>query len=164
LARKGKGKEAKLSYNGNLLVENRNGLIVKYRGVRGQRNGGARDAALVMLEQIPGTKQVTVAGDKAYDTADFVAECRNLKVTPHVAQNLERPGGSAIDARTTQHVGYAISQRKRKRIEGCFGWMKTIALLWKIRHRGIFKVGWVFTFAAAAYNLVCMRNLVMQET
>jgi transposase len=126
-------------------------------------NGTAeRDAALVMLEQIPGTKQVTVGGDKAYDTADFVAECRNLKVTPHVAQNLERPGGSAIDARTTQHPGYAISQRKRKRIEECFGWLKTIALLRKVRHRGIFKVGWAFTFAAAAYNLVRMRNLAIQ--
>ena len=111
-----------------------------------------------------GTRQVTVGGDKAYDTADFVAECRNLKVTPHVAQNLERPGGSAIDARTTQHVGYAISQRKRKRIEECFGWLKTIALLRKVRHRGIFKVGWAFTFAAAAYNLVRMRNLAIQAT
>ncbi len=100
-----------------------------------------------------GTKQVTVGGDKGYDTADFVAECRNLKVTPHVAQNLERPGGSAIDARTTHHAGYAISQRKRKRVEECFGWLKTIALLRKVRHRGIFKVGWVFTFACAAYNL-----------
>jgi len=111
MARKGKGKEAKLSYNGNLLVENRNGLIIKTEVF--EANGTAeRDAALVMLEQIPGKKQVTVGGDKAYDTADFVAECRILKVTPHVAQNLERPGGSAIDARTTQHVGYAISQRK----------------------------------------------------
>jgi len=115
-----------------------------------------------MLEQIPGTKPVTVGGDKAYDTADFVAECRNLKATPHVAQNLERPGGSAIDARTTQHPGYAISQRKRKRVEECFGWLKTIALLRKVRHRGVFKVGWVFTFAAAAYNLVRLRNLAMQ--
>src|ERR1700684_4088071 len=96
MARKGKGKEAKLSYNGNLLVENRHGLIVNTDVF--ETNGTAeRDAALVMLEQIPGTKQVTVGGDKAYDTADFVAECRNLKVTPHVAQNLERPGGSAID-------------------------------------------------------------------
>ena len=130
-----------------------------------EANGTAeRDAALMMLEQIPGTKQVTVGGDKAYDTADFVAECRNLQVTPHVAQNLERPGGSAIDARTTQHPGYAISQRKRKRIEECFGWLKTIALLRKVRHRGIFNVGWVFTFAAAAYNLVRMRNLEIQET
>src|SRR5881396_2421215 len=161
MARKGKGKEAKLSYNGNLLVENRNGLIVNTEVF--EANGTAeRDAALVMLEQIPGTKQVTVGGDKGYDTADFVAECRNLKVTPHVAQNLERPGGSAIDARTTQHVGYAISQRKRKRIEECFGWLKTIALLRKVRHRGIFKVGWIFTFAAAAYNLVRMRNLAIQ--
>jgi transposase len=163
MARKGKGKEAKLSYNGNLLVENRNGLIVNTEVF--EANGTAeRDAALVMLEQIPGTKQVTVGGDKGYDTADFVAECRNLKVTPHVAQNLERNGGSAIDARTTQHPGYAISQRKRKRIEECFGWLKTIALLRKVRHRGIFRVGWNFTFAAAAYNLVRMRNLAMQVT
>jgi IS5 family transposase len=163
MARKGKGKEAKLSYNGNLLVENRNGLIVNTEVF--EANGTAeRDAALVMLEQISGTKQVTVGGDKGYDTADFVAECRNLKVTPHVAQNLERRGGSAIDARTTQHPGYAISQRKRKRIEECFGWLKTIALLRKVRHRGIFRVGWNFTFAAAAYNLVRMRNLAMQVT
>jgi transposase len=163
MARKGKGKEAKLSYNGNLLVENRNGLIVNTEVF--EANGTAeRDAALVMLEQIPGTKQVTVGGDKAYDTADFVAECRNLKVTPHVAQNLARPGGSAIDARTTQHAGYAISQRKRKRIEECFGWLKTIALLRKVRHRGLFKVEWNFTFAAAAYNLIRMRNLAIQTT
>jgi IS5 family transposase len=163
LARKGKGKEAKLSYNGNLLVENRNGLIVNTEVF--EANGTAeRDAALVMLEQIPGKKQVTVGGDKAYDTADFVAECRNLKVTPHVAQNLERPGGSAIDARTTQHPGYAVSQRKRKRIGECFGWLKTIALMRKVRHRGIFKLGWVFTFAATAYNLVRMLNLAMQGT
>ena len=105
-----------------------------------------------------------MGGDKGYDTADFVAECRNLKVTPHVAQNLERPGGSAIDARTTHHAGYAISQRKRKRVEECFGWLKTIALLRKVRHRGVLKVGWVFTFAAAAYNLVRMRNLAIQAT
>ena len=163
MARKGKGKEAKLSYNGNLLVENRNGLIVNTEVF--EANGTAeRDAALVMLEQIPGRKQVTVGGDKAYDTADFVAECRNLRVTPHVAQNLERRGGSAIDARTTQHVGYAISQRKRKRIEECFGWLKTIALLRKVRHRGLFKVEWNFTFAAAVYNLIRMRNLANQTT
>jgi transposase len=149
MARKGKEKEAKLSYNGNLLVENRHGLIVNTEVF--EANGTAeRDAALVMLEQIPGTRQVTVGGDKAYDTADFVAECRNLKVTPHVAQNLERPGGSAIDARTTQHVGYAISQRKGSALKSVSERLKTIALLRKVRHRGIFKVGWVFTFAAAA--------------
>ena len=158
LARKGKGKEAKLSYSGNLLVENRNGLIVSSEVF--EANGTAeRDAALVMLEQLPGTKRVTAGGDKGYDTLDFVAECRNLQVTPHVAQNHERRGGSAIDDRTTQHAGYRISQIKRKRIEECFGWLKTIALLRKVRHRGIFKVDWVFSFACAAYNLVRMRNL-----
>jgi transposase len=161
LARKGEGKEAKLSYNGNLLVENRNGLIVTTEVF--EASGTAeRDAALLMLEQIPGTKRVTVGADKGYDTADFVAECRHLQVTPQVAQNNKRRGGSAIDKRTTQHAGYGISQRKRKRIEECFGWLKTIALLRKVRHRGIFKVGWVFTFAAAAYNLVRLRNLAIQ--
>lgn len=159
LARKGNGKEAKLSYNGNLLVENRNGLIITTELF--QANGTAeRDAALVMLERLPGDKRVTVGADKAYDTKDFVAECRNIKVTPHVAQNVKRSGGSAIDERTTRHVGYAISQEKRKRIEESFGWLKTIALMRKVRHRGIHKVGWVFTFAAAAYNLVRMRNLL----
>ena len=159
LARKGNGKEAKLSYNGNLLTENRNGLIVNTELF--QANGTAeRDAALVMLEQIPAGERVTVGADKAYDTKDFVAECRNLKVTPHVAQNVNRNGGSAIDGRTTRHEGYAVSQQKRKRIEECFGWLKTIALIRKVRHRGIEKVGWVFTFAAAAYNLVRMRNLL----
>lgn len=158
LARKGYGKEAKLSYNGNLLIENRNGLIVNTEVF--EANGTAeRDAALIMLEQVPGTGRVTVAADKGYDTRDFVAECRNMAVTPHVSQNDRRPGGSAIDGRTTRHAGYAISQRKRKRIEESFGWLKTVALLRKLRHRGIFKVGWVFTFAAAAYNLVRMRNL-----
>ena len=88
-----------------------------------------------------------------------MAECRHLNVTPHVAQNTSRSGGSAIDGRTTRHGGYAVSQRKRKRIEECFGWLKTIALMRKVRHRGIEKVGWVFTFAAAAYNLVRMRRL-----
>jgi transposase len=159
LARKGNGKEAKLSYNGNLLIENRNGLIITTELF--QANGTAeRDAAVVMLEQLPGTNRVTVGADKAYDTKDFVAECRNLKVTPHVAQNLRRSGGSAVDERTTRHDGYAISQKKRKRIEESFGWLKTIALMRKVRHRGIHKVGWVFTFAAAAYNLVRMRNLL----
>ncbi|MGO9084887.1 MAG: IS5 family transposase [Candidatus Sulfotelmatobacter sp.] len=158
LARKGEGKESKLSYCGNLLVENRNGLIVDAEVF--QANGTAeRDAALVMLEQVPGTKAVTVGGDKGFDTRDFVKECRHMGVTPHVAQNQARPGGSAIDGHTTRHPGYAISQRKRKRIEECFGWLKTIALLRKVRHRGVCKVHWIFTFACAAYNLVRMRNL-----
>jgi transposase len=161
LARKGPGKEAKLSYSGHLLVENRNGLIVE--AMAWEANGTAeRDAALVMLEQIPGDERVTVGGDKGYDTRDFVKECRNMKVTPHVAQNDNRPGGSAIDERTTRHEGYRISQRKRKRIEECFGWLKTVALLRKVRHRGLPKVDWLFTFACAIYNLVRLRNLSVQ--
>jgi transposase len=158
LARKGAGKEAKLSYNGNLLIENGNGLIVN-AGVWEANGTSERDAALAMLEEIPGEGQVTVGADKNYDTQDFVTECRNMKVTPHVAQNDKRRGGSAIDGRTTRHAGYQVSQRKRKRIEECFGWMKTIALLRKVRHRGLPKVDWVFTFAAAAYNLVRLGNL-----
>jgi IS5 family transposase len=126
-----------------------------------EANGRAeRDAALVMLEQVPGDRRITVAGDKGFDTAEFVAECRQMNVTPHVAQNTARPGGSAIDSRTTRHSSYAISQKKRKRIEECFGWLKDIALLRKLKHRELFKVGWIFTFAAAAYNLVRLRNLI----
>jgi transposase len=159
LARKGPGKEAKLSYSGNLQVENRHGLIVNAEVL--EANGRAeRDAALVMLEQVPGDGRITVAGDKGFDTAEFVAECRHMNVTPHVAQNTTRPGGSAIDSRTTRHASYAISQKKRKRIEECFGWLKDIALLRKLKHRGLSKVGWIFTFASAAYNLVRMRNLI----
>jgi transposase len=159
MARKGAGKEAKLSYSANLLVENRHGLIVEAQVW--EANGTAeRDAALGMLEQIPGTQPVTVGGDKAFDTAEFVSECRHLRVTPHVAQNEKRPGGSAIDQRTTRHPGYDLSQKKRKQIEECFGWLKTIALLRKVRHCGLLKVDWVFTFACAVYNLVRIRNLV----
>jgi transposase len=159
LARKSAGKEAKLSYSGNLLVENRHGLIVS--SLVWEATGTAeRDAAMAMLQQVPGTGRVTVGGDKGFDTAEFVRECRNMGVTPHVAQNLARRGGSALDGRTTQSAGYRTSQKKRKRIEECFGWLKTIALLRKVRHRGTLKVDWIFTFACAAYNLVRMRNLM----
>jgi hypothetical protein len=113
LARKSEGKESRLSYSGNLLVENRNGLIVDAEVF--QANGTAeRDAALVMMERFPGTQPLTVGGDKGFDTFGFVEECRHLRVTPQVAQNLGRRGGRAIDGRTTRHSGYAISQKKRK--------------------------------------------------
>jgi transposase len=158
LARKGSGKEAKLSYSGHVLMENRNGLVADVEVL--QANGTAeRDAALVMMEAIPGDHQVTVGADKNYDTKDFVAEARNLKVTPHVAQNIHARRSSAIDGRTTRHTGYVISQKKRKRVEEIFGWMKTIGGVRKLRHRGLQLVGWIFTFAAAAYNLVRLRNL-----
>ena len=101
-----------------------------------------------------------MGADKAYDTKDFVSEMRGMNITPHVTQNTKRPGGSAIDGRTTRHEGYQVSQRKRKRIEEVFGWMKTVGTLRKTRHRGLQTVRWVFTFTAAAYNLVRMRNLM----
>jgi transposase len=158
LARKGSGKEAKLSYSGHVLMENRNGLVADVEVL--QANGTAeRDAALVMIEAIPGDHQVTVGADKNYDTKDFVAESRNLNATPHVAQNIHARRSSAIDGRTTRHAGYAISQVKRKRVEEIFGWMKTVGGMRKLRHRGLQLVGWMFTFAAAAYNMVRMRNL-----
>jgi transposase len=159
LARKGSGKEAKLSYGGHVLMENRNGMVADVEVL--QANGTAeRDAALVMIERIEGNHQVTVGADKNYDTKDFVAEARNLKATPHVAQKRR---SSAIDGRTTRHAGYAISQMKRKRIEEIFGWMKTVGGMRKLRHRGLQLVGWMFTFVAAAYNLVRMRNLAVGE-
>ena len=159
LARKSGGHEAELANCGNIIIENRHGLVVDTELL--QCNGTAeRDAAMLMAERLEGAERVTLAGDKGYDTKDFVQEMHGINVTPHVAQNLKRNGGSAIDGRTTRHAGYQISQRKRKRIEEVFGWMKTVGMLRKSRHRGVFKVGWVFTFTAAAYNLVRMRNLL----
>jgi transposase len=159
LARKSGGHAAKLAYCGNVLIENRNGLVVDAELL--QANGTAeRDAALLMAERIEGSRRVTVAADKGYDTQELVREMRDMNVTPHVAQNDKRRGGSAIDGRTTRHAGYKVSQVKRKRIEEVFGWLKTVGMLRKTRHRGVHKVGWVFTFAAAAYNLVRMRNLL----
>jgi transposase len=159
LARKSGGHESKLAYCGNVLIENRNGLVVDTELL--QCNGTAeRDAALLMAERVEGTERITVGADKAYDTKDFVSETRGMNVTPHVSQNTKRPGGSAIDGRTTRHEGYQVSQRKRKRIEEVFGWMKTVGTLRKTRHRGLETVRWVFTFTAAAYNLVRMRNLM----
>jgi transposase len=160
LARKSGGHEAKLAYTGNVLIENRNGLVVDTELLLS--NGTAeRDAAMLMAERIEGAERVTLAADKGYDTKELVQEMRHMNVTPHVAQNTGRRGGSAIDGRTTRHAGYRISQQKRKRIEEVFGWLKTVGALRKTRHRGLFKVGWVFTFAAAAYNLVRMRNLAV---
>jgi hypothetical protein len=159
LGRKAKGKEAKLSYSGNLPVENRHGLIVNVELL--EANGRAeRAAALLMLEQVTGDRCIKVGGDKDFDTAELLAECRSMNVTPHVAQNTGRPGGSVIDARTTRHSGCAVSQKRRKRIEECFGWLKDVALLRKLKHHELFKVAWIFTFAAAAYNLVRMRKLI----
>src|SRR6516164_9819457 len=158
LARKSGGHESKLAYCGNVMIENRNGLVVDTELL--QCNGTAeRDAAMMMAERLDGIERVTLAADKAYDTKDFVKEMRGMNVTPHVSQNDKRPGGSAIDGRTTRHEGYQVSQRKRKRIEEVFGWIKTVGTLRKTRHRGLETVEWIFTFTATAYNLVRMRNL-----
>jgi transposase len=161
LYKKTRGAEAKLGYLGHLMTENRNGLVVDVRLT--QATGTAeREAALDMLQQKDPDTRVTLGADRAYDTREFVRQLRELKVTPHVAQN-DTHRRSAIDERTTRHAGYAVSQRKRKRIEEVFGWMKTIALQRKTRFRGPDRVGWMFTFAAAAYNLVRMRNLDLQS-
>jgi Transposase DDE domain len=115
---------------------------------------------MLMAERVEGTERVTLGADKAYDTKDFVKQMRGMNVTPRVTQNEKRPGGSAIDTRTARHAGYQVSLRKRKRIEEVFGWIKTVGMLRQTRHRGVHKVAWVFTFAAAAYNLVRMGNLI----
>jgi transposase len=157
LARKGAGKEAKLSYNGNVLMENRNGLVVETE-VKLATGTAEREAAVEMLEVVAGDQRITVGADKGYDTKGFVEQARAMNVTPHVAQN-NKKRKSAIDGRTTRHVGYGISQQRRKRVEEIFGWMKTVGGMRKLRHRGLELVGWMFTFAAAAYNLVRIRNL-----
>jgi transposase len=160
LYKKTAGAEARLGYLGHVVMENRSTLIVD--AVVTPATGTAeRDAALHLVSRRPGGHRITVGLDKAYDTRACVAELRHLGATPHVAQwpTTDRRW-SAIDRRTTRHGGYAISQRKRKQIEQSFGWMKTIALLRKLHHRGGERVEWVFTFAAAAYNLVRMRRLM----
>lgn len=151
---KSSGQAAKLSYMGHVLMENRNGLVVKARLT--QATGTAeRDAAVEMLEDLGGSQRVTLGADKGYDTRGFVDSCRELGVTPHVAQRQR----SAVDHRTTRHDGYVVSQRVRKRVEEIYGWMKTIGLMRKTRHRGKRRVAWAFVFAAAAFNLVRIRNL-----
>ena len=157
LAKKGVGHEAKLAYQGHVLMENRQGLAVA--AVLTPASGTAeREAAVQLLEQLPPREQRrTLGADKGYDTRACVAAWRALGVTPHVAQ---RERYSAIDERTTRHAGYAISQQKRKRVEEIFGWLKTIGLHRQTRFRGTERVSWMFVFATAAYNLVRMHRLL----
>lgn len=158
LYKKAKGQESKLCYLGHVMMDNRNGLVVNAR-VTKATGTAEREAAVDMLGDMPARKRITVGGDKAYDTKEFVRQARALEVTPHVAQSTENRS-SAIDERTTRHPGYPISQRKRKRVEEIFGWIKTVGMLRKTRHRGTDRVGWMFTFGVAVYNLVRMRNLM----
>ena len=155
LARKTRGSETKLAYRGHLLTENRNGLIVRTLVTHAYGNAETH-AALQMLEKLPGGHRVTCGADKGFDTAEFERECRNMNVVAHVAR---KAAGSAIPAPRARGAGYQISQRRRKLVAEPFGWMKTVALLRKTRHRGKERVSWMFTFAGAAYNLVRMRKL-----
>ena len=159
LARKGRGKEAKLSFSQHALMENRNGLLVDLRIE--EANGTAeRTVGLEMMaDLVNGIRTVTLAGDKNYDTVDFVAACRNMNVTPHVAQNMNERRSSAIDARTTRHAGYAISQRVRKRVEEIFGWTKTVANFRRTRYRGKARTEMASRFVGAAYNLLRIARL-----
>lgn len=157
LYKKTRGAEAKLAYLGHVLMENRNGLVVNAL-VTPATGKAEREAAIRMLEDVPGSNRVTLGADKGYDTREFVASLRGLAVTPHVAQN-DTNRRSAIDDRTTRHDGYELSQRIRKRVEEVFGWLKTVGLMRKTRYRGPARIGWMFVLAAAAYNLIRMRNL-----
>jgi transposase len=158
LARKGPTREAKLAYAGHVVIDNGHGLVVNAEAT--PATGWAeREAAVAMASALP--HGATLGADKSYDTRDFVEALRSLGVTPHVAQNTTNRS-SAIDGRTTRHAGYLVSQQKRKLIEEVFGWLKTVGLMRKLRHRGIRRVDWLFTFATAVYNLIRIRNLTEQ--
>jgi transposase len=162
LYRKSTGAEARLAYLGHLLIENRHGLIVAAMAT--EANGTAeRTAALEMMQEqvtVAPSKRRTLGGDKNYDTRDFVGSSREMHVTPHVTQNVNRLGGSAIDGRTSRHDGYAQSQACRPRVEPAFGWLKTIAWIRKVKLRGLPKVDWLFVFASAAFNLCRLPKLL----
>jgi len=155
LARKGAGKEARLCFAGHLLMENRTGLVVDVKVTRATGTA-ERDTALDMIEKVPGKHRITVGADKGYDTHDFVTNCRDINVTPHVA----RRQWSIVDKRTTRHAGYQSSQRIRKRIEEIFGWIKTVGGGRKLRYKGVARNQLWAEFTTAAYNLVRIAKLM----
>lgn len=158
LYKKTRGSESKMSYLGHLIMENRNGLVAELMTTRA---GGKaeREAAVRMMKKIPGRNRITLGGDKNYDTQQCVTELRALNVTPHMAQKIN----GAVDGRTARHLGYAVSQWKRKRVEQIFGWMKTVGPIRKVKLRGLPKVRWLFTFVGAAYNLYRIPRLQAAE-
>jgi transposase len=160
LARKGRGKEAKLAYSQHALMENRNGLLVELQIATA--NGTAeRETAIAMIDDyLPGSERITLAGDKGYDTRDFIEQCQERRVTPHVAQNISARRSSAIDGRTTRHPGYGISQVIRKRVEEIFGWLKTVANFRKTRFKGLERTQLASYLVGAAYNLMRMAKLL----
>jgi transposase len=156
LAKKGPGKEAKLCFTGHVLMENRNGLVMDVSFT--QATGTAeREAALDMLDLVPGSHRVTVGADKGYDTKDFITSCRQMIITPHLA----RRESSILDGRTTRHPGYQVSQRIRKRIEEIFGWVKTVGGGRKLRYKGMDRNCLWWEITAAAYNLLRMAKLAL---
>ncbi|MFN7309529.1 MAG: IS5 family transposase, partial [bacterium] len=159
LYRKSNAAPALPSYLGHVRTDNRHGLVVNVQAST-SHGTAEREVAAQMLADVarPG-KRVTVGADKAYDTKGFVKACRQIKVTPHVAQNLNRSGDSAIDGRTTRHPGYAVSQCKRKCIEQCFGWGKLIGPIRQVMVQGLAKVDQLLTLTMAAYNLTRLRSL-----
>ena len=160
LAKKSKGAAAKLSYSQHALMENRNGLLVDLRIAEANGTAERQNALQMIDERLPGTKRITLGGDKGYDTKDFVAECGRRNVTPHVAQNITQQRGSAIDERTTRHCGYSVSQRIRKRVEEIFGWTKTVANFRRTRFKGGARTELASYFVGAAYNLLRMGRLL----
>jgi transposase len=155
LYRKSFGTESKLCYWGHVLMDNRYGLAVGGR-VTQATSYAERTAAIDLLAKIPGARRATLGADKAYDVRGFVETLRFLRVTPHIAAKVKH---SALDRRTIRHSGYEVSQRKRKLVEQIFGWLKTVGLMRKTRHRGERRVGWMFVFTLAVHNLVRLRNL-----
>jgi len=162
LYKKAAGQEATLCFLGHVLMENRHGLVVNTR-LTPATGTAEREAAVALLNARPSTRRITLGGDTNDDTHQFVQDLRALQVAPHVAQHTTNRA-SAIDGRTTRHPGYTVSQQKRKRVEEIFGWLKTVGVLRNVKLRGVQRVGWRFTFAAAVYNLVRMRNLVEVAT
>ncbi len=158
LAKKGRGKEAKLCFMGHILMENRNGLVVDV-GMTQATGTAERKAALDMLGQVPRSRRITVGGDKNYDTRDFITSCRSMTITPHVA----RRETSIVDARTTRHPGYRVSQRIRKRVEEIFGWTKTVAGGRKLRYKGVERNRLWWELTAAAYDLLRIAKIALAQ-
>jgi len=164
LARKGRGKEAKLCYSAHALMENRNCLLIDFQVEPADGHAERRAAIAMADERLTGSRRITLGADKGYDTRDFVDSCRALNITPHVARNDARRGGSALDDRTSRHPGYAVSQWIRKRIEEGFGWMKTVGGLRRTRYRGRDRVQMHAYFVGSAYNLLRIARLVPAVT
>lgn len=168
LYRKADGRESRLCFMGHVLMENRNGLAVDAALTRASGTA-ERDATLTMLDRRKTRRRITLGADKAYDARAFIGELRERRVTPHIAIDgrVSKHGvvrGSAVDGRTTRHLGYGISRICRKRIEEVFGWLKAQAGLAKVKVRGCAKVAAVFTFAVAAYNLIRIPKLLAEST